>query len=106
MKKYAIMRSAIRSQMSGNSRNPFEKPQEVQKPKEVDTAARAAKSAKVAKELYVSGKSWDGIAKQSSFGQESEIILQQGTTFRVTKVEKTPGMIYIDLEVIGQNPQR
>ena len=53
-----------------------------------------------------SGKSWDGIAKQSSFGQESEIILQQGTTFRVTKVEKTPGTIYIDLEVIGQNPQR
>ena len=42
----AIMRSAIRSQMSGNSRNPFEKPQEVPKPKEVDTAARAAKSAK------------------------------------------------------------
>ena len=53
-----------------------------------------------------SGKSWDGIAKQASFGQESEIILQQGTTFRVTKVEKTPGMIYIDLEVIGQKPQR
>lgn len=53
-----------------------------------------------------SGKSWDGLATQSSFGQESEIILQQGTTFRVTKVEKTPGMIYIDLEVIGQNPQR
>ena len=52
------------------------------------------------------GKNWDGIAKQSSFGQESEIILQQGTTFRVTKVEKTPGTIYIDLEVIGQNPQR
>lgn len=53
-----------------------------------------------------SGKSWDGLKPQSSFGQESEIILQQGTTFRVTKVEKTPGMIYIDLEVIGQNPQR
>lgn len=52
------------------------------------------------------GKSWDGLKPQSSFGQESEIILQQGTTFRVTKVEKTPGMIYIDLEVIGQNPQR
>ena len=48
-----IVKSAIRSQMSGNSRNPFEKPQEVPKPKEVDTAARAAKSAKVAKELYV-----------------------------------------------------
>lgn len=52
------------------------------------------------------GKNWDGIAKQGSFGRESEIILQQGTKFRVTKVEKTPGMIYIDLEVIEQNPQR
>lgn len=53
-----------------------------------------------------SGKSWDGLKPQSSFGQESEIILQQGTTFRVTKVEKTPGTIYINLEVIGQKPQR
>lgn len=52
------------------------------------------------------GKNWDGIAKQGSFGQESEIILQQGTKFHVTKVEKTPGMIYIDLEVIEQTPQR
>lgn len=52
------------------------------------------------------GKNWDGIAKQGSFGQESEIILQQGTKFRVTKVEKTSGMIYIDLEVIEQTPQR
>lgn len=52
------------------------------------------------------GKNWDGIAKQGSFGQELEIILQQGTKFRVTKVEKTPGMIYIDLEVIEQTPQR
>lgn len=52
------------------------------------------------------GKNWDGIAKQGSFGQESEIILQQGTKFRVTKVEKTPSMIYIDLEVIEQTPQR
>lgn len=52
------------------------------------------------------GKNWDGIEKQGSFGQESEIILQQGTKFRVTKVEKTPGMIYIDLEVIEQTPQR
>lgn len=48
----AIIKSAIRNQMSGSSRNPFEKPQEVPKPKEVDTAARAAESAKVAKELF------------------------------------------------------
>ena len=49
----AIVKSAIRSQMSGNSRNPSEKPQEVPKPKVVDTSARASKCAKVAKELYV-----------------------------------------------------
>jgi len=53
-----------------------------------------------------SGQHWDGLKPQSSFGQESEIILQQGTKFRITKVEKTPEMIYIDLEVIEQNPQR
>lgn len=53
-----------------------------------------------------SGRSWDGIATQSSFGQESEIILQQGTKFRVAKVEKTHGTIYFDIEVIEQNPQR
>ena len=49
----ANVKSAIRSQMSGNNGTTFEKTQEVKKPKEVDTAARAAKSAKVAKELYV-----------------------------------------------------
>lgn len=52
------------------------------------------------------GKSWDGLKLQNSFGQESEIILQQGTRFRVTKVEKTSETIYFDLEVIGQTPQR
>lgn len=52
------------------------------------------------------GKYWDGIAKQNSFGYESEIILQQGTKFRVTKVEKTSNTIYVDLEVIEQTPQR
>lgn len=53
-----------------------------------------------------SGQNWDGLKLQSSFGQESEIILQQGTKFRVTKVEKTQKTIYFDLEVIEQNPQR
>lgn len=50
-----------------------------------------------------SGRSWDGIAKQSTFGSESEIILQRGTTFRVTKVEKSGNIWYIDVEVINQN---
>ena len=49
------------------------------------------------------GRSWDGIAKQSTFGSESEIILQRGTTFRVTKVEKSGNTWYIDVEVINQN---
>lgn len=53
-----------------------------------------------------SGKSWDGYKTQASFGNESEIILQQGTTFRITKVEKSNGKLYFDLEVIEQNPQR
>lgn len=54
-----------------------------------------------------SGRSWDGISKQSSFGSESEIILQQGTSFRITKIERTGGKLYVDLEVIMQNtPQR
>ncbi len=54
-----------------------------------------------------SGSSWDGVAIQSSFGNESEIILQQGTSFRITKIERTKGKLYIDIEVILQNtPQR
>lgn len=54
-----------------------------------------------------SGRSWDGVAKQSTFGSESEIILQQGTSFRITKVEKSGGKLYVDIEVILQNtPQR
>ena len=52
------------------------------------------------------GRSWDGLATQSSFGSESEIILQQGTIFRVTKVEKKSGTIYVDMEVIGNAPEQ
>lgn len=50
-----------------------------------------------------SGKGWDGITKQSSFGSEAEMILQRGTQFRVTKVEKSNGTWYIDMDVIGQS---
>ena len=49
-----------------------------------------------------SGRSWDGIRPQNSFGSEAEMLIQRGTTFRVTKVEKTNGKIYIDMEAIGQ----
>ena len=46
--------------------------------------------------------SWNGESKQSYFGGEFETILQRGTKFRITKVEKTGGNMYIDIEVVGQ----
>ena len=55
------------------------------------------------------GMSWDGKKKQSYFGSEVETLLQQGTQFRVTKINRNgrSGRIYIDMEVIGQDePQR
>lgn len=52
-----------------------------------------------------SGASWDGLSGQSSFGYESEILIQRGTKFRVTKVQKgANGTWYIDLDVVEQNP--
>lgn len=51
-----------------------------------------------------SGKSWDGKASQPSFGRELETILQQGTQFNITKLEKKGHQIYIDLEVTNQLP--
>ena len=43
---------------------------------------------------------WDGKRKQSSFGYESEMIIQRGAYYRITKIEKTYGTIYIDMEVV------
>lgn len=48
------------------------------------------------------GRSWDGISPQSSFGYEAEMLLQRGTKFNVTKVEKNGNTIYVDVEIIGQ----
>lgn len=47
------------------------------------------------------GKRWDGISKQSSFGSEFEVILQRGSQFKVTKIEKKYGHMYIDMDLIG-----
>lgn len=46
-----------------------------------------------------SGLNWDGIQKQSSFGYESEMIIQRGASYTITKIEKSGGTIYIDMEV-------
>ena len=53
---------------------------------------------------YGSGRNWDGIAKQQTFGSESEMLLQRGTTFKITKIEKSNGTWYIDLDDVAQNP--
>ena len=53
---------------------------------------------------YGSGakSSWNGISKQSEIGSEAEMLLQRGTQFRVTKVDKSKGKWYIDVEIIAQ----
>lgn len=45
------------------------------------------------------GKSWDGISSQSTFGYESEMIIQRGASYTITKIEKTGSIIFIDVEV-------
>lgn len=47
---------------------------------------------------------WDGKSKQYSFGFESEMLIQRGSSFRVIKVEKKGRHWYIDMEVVGQDP--
>lgn len=53
-------------------------------------------------------RDWDGVSGQRHFGGEFETIMQQGTQFRITKVERKgrSGTIYIDLEVINQDHQQ
>lgn len=46
-----------------------------------------------------SGLNWDGIATQSSFGYEAEMIIQRGASYTITKIEKSNGTIFIDMEV-------
>ena len=48
------------------------------------------------------GLNWNGFDKQKNFGDEAEMIFQRDTQFKVTKVEKNGGKIYIDMEVIKQ----
>lgn len=44
-------------------------------------------------------RSWDGKSKQYSFGYESEMIIQRGATYKVTKIDRVGYTTYIDLEV-------
>lgn len=47
-------------------------------------------------------KHWDGKKDQGTFGHELETIIQRGTKFRITKVEKSSKGIFIDMEVMEQ----
>jgi uncharacterized protein with gpF-like domain len=46
-----------------------------------------------------SGLNWDGISHQSSFGSEAEMLVQRGASFEITKIEKSGGKIYIDMDI-------
>lgn len=48
------------------------------------------------------GQNWDGLSGQTSFGGEFETIIQRGTEFRITKVNKQGSNIFFDIEVVNQ----
>ena len=54
----------------------------------------------------LSGRKWNGKSKQPTYSHEDETIMQQGTQFRVTKVEKKGSQLYVDIEVINQDNQQ
>lgn len=47
-------------------------------------------------------RNWDGKKPQTDFGYEDETIIQRGTKFRVTKVEKVGSKLSFEIEVIEQ----
>lgn len=47
-------------------------------------------------------RKWDGKKAQATFGYEDETIIQRGTQFRITKIEKHGQHAYIDMEVVEQ----
>lgn len=51
-----------------------------------------------------SGKYWNGVDGQNTFGCESEILIQRGTKFKITKIEKSGSQWYIDVDIIEQHP--
>lgn len=47
-------------------------------------------------------RKWDGKKPQTSFGYEDETIIQRGTTFKITKVEKVGNKLAFEMEVVEQ----
>lgn len=51
------------------------------------------------------GVNWNGKSDQTHFGGELETLLQRNSRFEIVKVEKgSYGQIYLDIQVIGQDP--
>ena len=57
------------------------------------------------KKEYKSGISWDGETHASGLESELEVLIQRGTKFRITRVERGD-KLYLDLEIIGQDPRK
>lgn len=51
---------------------------------------------------YQNGINWDGVTQSGYLGGEFEVLLQRGTQFRITKVEKSGYQTYMDVEIVGQ----
>jgi hypothetical protein len=49
---------------------------------------------------HYSHLAWDGSKKQQNFGYESEMIIQRGAYYRITKIEKQGYRTFIDMEVV------
>ena len=44
---------------------------------------------------------WDGVASQSFFGSEFEVIIQRGSSYKITKLEKVGSRIFVDVDVFS-----
>lgn len=45
---------------------------------------------------------WDGKSGQGSYGGEAEAIFQRGSKFRISKIYRDKGTVYVDLDLISQ----
>jgi SPP1 gp7 family putative phage head morphogenesis protein len=46
------------------------------------------------------GLKWDGKSKQTDYGPESEMIIQRGAYYRITKIEKSGYTVFMDMEIV------
>lgn len=58
--------------------------------------------------MYGTGKTpwqyWDGKSAPTKFGPQDETLIQRGTTYACTKVERIGGKLHVYVQVISQDP--